>query len=88
MLLQDSKISTYQQVWRQAQGAPVVELEKEAIELVQTGPYAFISDALGLEWTASSSCGRFVVAEERFNKGSYAFILPKGAPYSDAVNFK
>lgn len=67
-------------------GSPTVNENSEALELVKTGGYAFMTDSTQLEYLTLSDCGTFELAGEFFNAAGLGYVLPENAPFLEAFN--
>ncbi|XP_076446669.1 uncharacterized protein LOC143283995 [Babylonia areolata] len=86
-LFQEAEGGVYQQIWSRMVGMPVVKSNREAMELVQTGDFAYMTDASQLEYIMLKDCHTFSVAKELFNTGGFGFVLQEESPYMDAINY-
>lgn len=86
-LFQTSKKGIYVDVWERLQNSPRATVTEDALKLVETGRYAYMSDTALLKYIALSGC-KFAVANEVFNTAGYGFVMPENAPFETAVNYK
>lgn len=87
-VLQEAEGGVYSTIWRQMSGNPVVTEAAVALDQVETGQYAFMTDRTQLEYIVLSDCETYALADEIFNTAGLGFVLPENAPFLKAFNFQ
>lgn len=67
-------------------GAPEVATDADSLDFVSTGTYAFLHDVNSVKYLYSSDCQKLYLATSTFNNNGLGIILPKDAPYKDAID--
>ena len=58
----------------------------EALLMVNTGAYAYITDQAGLEYVAAVYCEKYLMPDIIFNSMGLAFAISKNNPYLEPMN--
>ena len=88
-MLQKSDPGTPQaKVWEKLKTVDQPTGLKEAMRLVDTGRYVFMSDTTVLHYEEAISCGRYVMAKDTFREGGLAFAFGKKRPYLKEISYK
>uniref|UniRef100_A0A914ZUS1 Ionotropic glutamate receptor C-terminal domain-containing protein n=1 Tax=Parascaris univalens TaxID=6257 RepID=A0A914ZUS1_PARUN len=85
--LQESKIETYEQMWKFMSNQPTlfVNSSKEGIWRVKTSDYAYLMESSMLEYAVERDCDLMQIGGLLDQKG-YGIGLPKGSPYRQLIS--
>ena len=61
---------------------------EQVLPMVDTGEYAYITDTTILDYTAATSCWKYVTTGYVFDIGGRAFAMGKNKPYTKEINHK
>ncbi|PVD37581.1 hypothetical protein C0Q70_00177 [Pomacea canaliculata] len=78
--------TTYKKIAERMTGAPEVATDADSLDFVSTGTYAFLHDVNSVKYLYSSDCQKLYLATSTFNNNGLGIILPKDAPYKDAID--
>ncbi|KAA0195825.1 hypothetical protein HAZT_HAZT011420, partial [Hyalella azteca] len=87
-LSQDSKIETYQKMWRFMESrkpsvfVPTIE---DGVERVLNGNYAFLMESTMLDYTIQRNCNLTQIGG-LLNSNSYGIATPMGSPWRDKIS--
>ncbi|ESP03956.1 hypothetical protein LOTGIDRAFT_110568, partial [Lottia gigantea] len=86
-LLQKGETERYRKLYQLMLQAPEVYTHDQAIQLVTTGSYAYLSDDSQLEFLRKSDCEHLILGEEPFNVGGMGFIVGQDSPLLDQLSY-
>ena len=61
-------------------------MQQQALQMVDAGGYAYITDQATLEYIAAVQCEKYVMTDIIFNIQGLAFALSKNNPYLEPIN--
>ncbi|PVD37587.1 hypothetical protein C0Q70_00183 [Pomacea canaliculata] len=87
-LFQKGETAAYRRIWEMIQQGPTVQSNADAMDLVLSGSYAFLTDREQLNLLRKGNCQMLVQSEEPFNNNGLAFFARKGWPLLDEVSLR
>ena len=75
-------------IWNKLKGMKLPVEKFEALEMVKTGEYAFMTDETQLQYIVSNNCDDFVTVGYHFNTAGLAFAVAKEKPYLHEFSYK
>lgn len=88
MYRQKGETAAYRRIWEMIQQGPTVQSNADAMDLVLSGSYAFLTDREQLNLLRKGNCQMLVQSEEPFNNNGLAFFARKGWPLLDEVSLR
>ncbi|XP_055954811.1 glutamate receptor ionotropic, kainate 2-like [Patella vulgata] len=86
-LLKKGETERYRKLYELLKQAPEVTNKDEAIKLVLTGNYAYLTDQSQLQFLQKEDCDQLILGEEPFNSGGIGFIVTKGSPFLQQLSY-
>ena len=76
------------EVWKKLRTVDQPTGLREAMRLVDTGRYVFMTDTTVLHYEEAISCGRYAMAKYTFQIGGLSYAFGKNKPYLKEINYK
>ncbi|BFZ02739.1 hypothetical protein BsWGS_05778 [Bradybaena similaris] len=85
-LFKEATNNVYKRIWNLMETMPNITSGDEALALVRTQNFAYMSDRSQLEYIQQNNCESYMLADEIFNTGGMGIIVPKNAAFLNAMD--
>ncbi|CAG5132019.1 unnamed protein product, partial [Candidula unifasciata] len=85
-LFKDATNNIYKNIWSMMDTMPNITSSEEALALVRTKNFAYISDRSQLEYIQQKNCESYMLADDIFNTGGMGFVVPENAAFLTSMD--